>query len=998
MPVFDENHNDTARDEFLCQFLASFHSISCPIFYQSQSQMDNQINHNTQEELVRLREQLTTLRGRLNSTAAVTVRQEAIVNHIRTQLQKFDSKTTDFPQTRNWYEQHDSLAMEKDKLDNIAKQQNEINNQATMIEEKVNQLASQAEQQKTAIQASQSDDEDLERDLYAALDDTQNTNTDDEPTTEDILLFQLTQSQQQINALTKEHDDLKARNLLSLKRRAILSREKQLIEKQNFILRTQRNVLQSRIDVLEDQGVDIGEPRNDAEAEARVLRRKQRERRVYDGLAGAKIFPAQEAHDDVVMETELLDTTDPTVGLVQPPLSPNEKHAIDMLFEEDSDNSNETDTEHEINGPVPQKFSFTGYMYNDMVYENSEDLIDWTQDDDEYQFTFYPPVSLKAASPPLSTLQTGERQVPEGWQGNGGNFIHLDQEGEELYKIQRDAEVAELEKPWEEDLSRPLSPRSLPHYFPPSNPSCEEKLAQLQAEFDVVNEELYHTRGELETLRRDFATKSAEGKGARLRINVLEEEIADRETQEHQLREELRLQREEDPFADRLFVELHEMRAKLEAREEEKADVQAKLSEVQDEYEGYKVKIEARIQELKHQLADAENAEREATARVTALEEAAARGNAWVGELEQKIVVGNSQLDSLTDTVWAREEEIKLLTAELETLKQKLQLAKDNFEILHDMDEALAAKVQDIPRLQAELQAQTQELERARSDLLGCYSDCRKLKTELNNEEAEVKKIAAHLNETIEERDQARKDARDAVAAAEKAREEVVESCRELEASNNMGKRLRSISSENIRELASIREKRDTTVHNIGRLQRDLNSCREDVAVVKAQLLEISNERDDLVRENQNVVGRYMDAERRAVEHWKRVVEGMTEIEKLKLTVNEPDSPLAHMPTPKTTPKPTKLTLKLKSTSKTRKHNTAPPTSSVQSIRPPRLSRNPNPVYTDPRSPGSPTPSLTTLMAPKPDRKRKRDVSQTDEAKDKQEKKRKRKIVLRAGG
>ncbi|PMD19247.1 hypothetical protein NA56DRAFT_690585 [Hyaloscypha hepaticicola] len=866
-----------------------------------------------------------------------------------------------------------------------------------MIEERVNQLVSQAEQQETAIQASQSDDEDLERDLYEALDNAQNTNTNDEPTTEEILLFQLTQSQQQINALTEERNALKARTLLSSKLCAILSREKQLIEKQNFILSRQRNVLQSRLDALEDQGIDIGEPRSDAEAEARVLRRKQRERRVYEGLAGAKIFPGQEeAHDGVVLETELLDTTEQIVGVGLPLLSRKEKHAIDMLFEEGSDNSNETDTEHEINPPVPQQFSFTGYMDNDMVYETSEDLIDWTQDDDEYQFTSYPPVALPAASPPLSPLQTVERQVPKEWQDNSENSMGLDQE--ELYRIQRESALVELEKPWEEDLSRPLSPRSLPHYFSPSNPSCEEKLAQLQAEINTANEELHQTRGELETLRRDFATKSAEGKGARLRIKVLEEEIAERETKEHQLREELRLQREEDPFADRLFVELHEVRGKLEACEEEKADIQARLSEVQDEYEGYKVEIEANIQELKHQLADAESAEKEATARVTALEEAAARGNAWVGELEQKIVVGNSQLDSLTDTVWAREEEIKLLTAELETLKQKLQLAKDNSEILHDMNEALAAKVQDIPRLQAELQAQTQELECARSDLLGCNSDCRKLKTELNNEEAEVKKIAAHLNETIEERDQARKDARDAVAAAEKAREEVVESRRELEASNNMGKRLRSISSENIQELASIREERDTAVHNLGRLERDLNSCREDVAAVKAQLLEISDERDDLVKENQIMVGRYMDAERRSQEHWKRVMEGMTEIERLKLVVHEPDSPLAHIPTPKTTPKPTKLTLKLKTTSKSRKHKPAPPTSSVKSIRPPRLSRNSNPIYIDPLSPGSPTPSPDTPTAPKPDRKRKRNVNEADEANEGQEKKGRRKITLRVVG
>jgi hypothetical protein len=103
MPAFDENHNDTARDDFLCQFFASFHSVSAHTFFQAQSPMDNQINHSTQEELIRLREQLITLRRHLKSTAEVTARQEAIFNQIRTQLQTFDPNTPDFPQTRDCY-------------------------------------------------------------------------------------------------------------------------------------------------------------------------------------------------------------------------------------------------------------------------------------------------------------------------------------------------------------------------------------------------------------------------------------------------------------------------------------------------------------------------------------------------------------------------------------------------------------------------------------------------------------------------------------------------------------------------------------------------------------------------------------------------------------------------------------------------------------------------------------------------------------------------------
>jgi len=264
------------------------------------------------------------------------------------------------------------------------------------------------------------------------------------------------------------------------------------------------------------------------------------------------------------------------------------------------------------------------------------------------------------------------------------------------------------------------------------------------------------------------------------------------------------------------------------------------------------------------------------------------------------------------------------------------------------------------------------------------------LRIGLNNAEQEVEELTAQLNDALGERDQARFEARNAVVAAQKARDEVVESRQQREASNDMERRLRSISAENIRELASVREERDTAAHNLLRLERDLNSCREDVVAVKSQLTEISNERDDLVNENQNVVGRYMDAERRAEEHWKRVMEGIAEIERLRLTVNEPDSPLPHIPTPKTTPKPTKPTPKSKSTSK-QKHKPAASTSSVQPIRPPRLSRNPNPIYTAPLSPGSPTPPPTIPMAPKPDRKRKRGASEADEANKQQEKKRRRK-------
>ena len=204
------------------------------------------------------------------------------------------------------------------------------------------------------------------------------------------------------------------------------------------------------------------------------------------------------------------------------------------------------------------------------------------------------------------------------------------------------------------------------------------------------------------------------------------------------------------------------------------------------------------------------------------------------------------------------------------------------------------------------------------------------------------------------------------------------------------------------------------------RLHRDLGVCRDDVTALKAQLVEVSNERDDLVKENRAVAGRYRDAERRAEEHWKRVLEGITEIERLNtelvgleeilervaagsggnqdqqgensgqpsspaafgivLVDEEPNSPVMSRPTRKApTPKPKEPAPRPKSTLKPKQPEPTQLTNSIQSNRPPRLSRNPNPIYTDPPSPSSATPSPTTPAPPKSDRKRKREVGGADE-------------------
>ena len=62
-----------------------------------------------------------------------------MVNRIRTQLQTFNPNKADFPQTQHWYKQHDSLAMEKEKLDEFATQQHSYINQAQTIEEQVDE-------------------------------------------------------------------------------------------------------------------------------------------------------------------------------------------------------------------------------------------------------------------------------------------------------------------------------------------------------------------------------------------------------------------------------------------------------------------------------------------------------------------------------------------------------------------------------------------------------------------------------------------------------------------------------------------------------------------------------------------------------------------------------------------------------------------------------------------------------------------------------------------
>ena len=887
--------------------------------------MASHVNHDTslllytQEELIRLREQLKLLGEHLKHTTAVTSQQEAVVSRIRTQLQGFDPSKADFAENQNWYKQQETLAMEKHKLDEIAEQRDHYVDQIRAIEEKFSTLAGQSRgQQENPTPASAPANEGPVGDLY----DAQETPTNDAPTSEDILLFQLTQTQQELNAMTEESNNLRNKNMSSAKRSAILSREKQLIEKENFVLRKHRNVLQHRLDVLEDQGIDIGKPRNDLEAEARAARRQQREKNRHDGLAGAKIFPAletiMEAFQSVMLETELLNSTD-EIEAREPEtlLSPKERHDIDMLFDEGSDesarwstlqessaNMNGVGAKQEIHAPMPPQFVSRGCRGEDMVYgdENSEDLIDWTPDD-QYEFISYPPASVQVIyasgiptqandiSAPLSTQYPPTLSNP---QGHEANFTAA----QDLARQHHDSV---LNQPWD-NLARPLSPRTSPPIPQDDDQECHnriEKLNQLQswagAEFgltlidldqfrefnqttqqrDAALYSLEQSRGELEQFRRDLATRTGERNGARQRIAILEDEIKQREINEVQLREELRLEREEDPLADKLFVELAELRKQFEEAEEQNANAQEN------------------IVWLKKKVVDGAFKREEDLEKFKALEDGAEKGNAIVAEYESRIQAGNDQLDSLTSTLYARDAEIESLNAQLAALHASQaeieQLTMELAATKEELEKAKSAAANtdvtitlnaEIHRLTSELLAWKQELDNTRSQTQGCQSSLQKATTALATSQDEVKKLSTELKQVKEERDRAQNEARNAVAAAEKARDEGVESRRALGAANDMGHRLRRISSENIRELVHVREERDSAVHDVSRFTRDLSFARDEAVNLKGKIEEFEREREVLT-------GRFLDAERRAVEYGHQVLELEGRIEELGKLVQD---------------------------------------------------------------------------------------------------------------
>jgi hypothetical protein len=838
------------------------------------------------------------------------------------------------------------------------------------------------------FQESQPEVQDLDEDLY----DAQEMNVDETSSNEDVLLFQLTRIQQQLESVTEERNALRTKNLASFKRSAVLSREKGAAVRENSLLRKQRNILQARLDALEDQGIDIGKPRNDQEAEVRVARRKQREQmRSRGGLVGAKIFPAKETEldvsQDVSYETELLNATDEAQShSPEPLLSPKELKNIDMLFDDESDEAPAEGPEmldengnFKLHTPAPQHFVFNGFADEGMVYENSEDLIDWTPDD-EYQFDSNAPDSVHASGPSAFPTQASVAEAPLASQychtlstaPERDEEIDPIQAADIVDKKQRDEALAKLDQPWD-DLARPLSPRSSPTSF--LYQECETKLAILQTS-------LNQTIGELEQSRRDLATRTGERNGARQRIAVLEddieereakeiklrEEIAVREAKEVQLREELRLEREEDPLSDKLFVELAELRKQFEESEE-------------------------KVEFLTERVLEGDIKCEEESAKVTALEEAAEQGNAVVESLQLQIENGNAELVSLTEALHMSRAETQRLEAELQAAKRDLETAKE--EASAKTTTALNTKEQDTLHFTSQASIWRQEVERTQLELSSCQASLQKTTASLDVAEANIKELSSQLQQAKSDLERARNESRNAVAAAEKSRDEAIEGKRALSAANDMGHRLRRLASENVRELVMIREQRDEALQDVSRLTRDLHLAEDELRKLKGELKETTAARDAVVNNLEDMARRYNAAKQAAedyltdVENCREEVEQLrtqmqdrylpphVEVEMLDADEEPAESPTAPEEPHPTIPGPASHTPgagdmaddtpphspvadeeeKAPSATPASPAPPPPPTPPPPSPKRPRSTRNPNPLHDGPPTPTIPTPS-----------------------------------------
>jgi chromosome segregation ATPase len=385
---------------------------------------------------------------------------------------------------------------------------------------------------------------------------------------------------------------------------------------------------------------------------------------------------------------------------------------------------------------------------------------------------------------------------------------------------------------------------------------------------------LEHVRLELEQCRRDLATRTGERNGARQRIAILEDEIDEREMKVVQLREELRLEREEDPLADKLFIELVRLRNQFEEVEDQKA------------------KAQGNIEWLEKKVCDNEAKRIEEFEKLRVLEEGAESGNTIVAECERRIQAGNDQLGSLTSALYAREAEIEglntqfaTLLAEIEQLNSKLAATKEKLWQANSAELNTDEISNFHPHLNAEIQRLTSRLATGKQDLEstgyqtgGCQSLLQRAFITLTAVENKVEKLSAELKQVKEERDRAQNEARKASEVGGLAPDEKAERRHELGAANDMGHRLPLISSENIPELIHLREGRDSAVHDVSRLTRDLSFSRDEVTALKSSVVEFKKEIEVLI-------GRCVEAERRAGEYERQAIEREDNLEELRKLV-----------------------------------------------------------------------------------------------------------------
>jgi chromosome segregation ATPase len=740
------------------------------------------------------------------------------VNKIRGQLQAFDPTKADLPQTQNWYEQQEILNIEKGKLDEIAKQQKDYLYQVQIMEEKVNELAArrqsgeQGDFREVGNEISRPDTKGVKSSAEEIY-EMQEMEIDEGPATQS-LFDRLMQSEAQLREMTEERNTLRDKNLALAKRSAVLNREMWGIQKESKILRRQRNILQGRFDDLEDQGIDIGVPRNDLEAEARSSRKRQRDQLArmqhLGGTVESNIKEGVEADVDffqgAMLETELQNATDEMEDeTLEEVRLQKQRGSIDSLFTNGSDKASSEDSNlwSPVKEATPEKaanekkhtsppLSSASSMQvdDDMVYgdENSEDLIDWTEaDEDDYQIDCFEVASGEPSENPEVLIQ-------------------------------------------KEDPVPPMSPAASPTHR--DSQDYEEKLPLARAECDLVKQQTNQALAELELTRRDLATRTAERNGARQRMQLLDEEIAERETREIQLKEELRLAREEDPLADKLFVELHELRTAYEAVEERRAAA------------------EDEIKELQLEMYEAEAKGGRDLERIKQLESVVEWNNGLIENLERQLGAANSQLSS--------------------------------------MSAGLNARQVDVQRIAADLQTARNDFERALTSSKAFESCLTAIREEKNIAQVEVKSLAEKLRlangESIsakaEVRDLARENEK-AVAAANTANEVAGDLRRSLNASNDMGHRLRRISGENTRELVMVRDERDSALHDISKLTRDLATSHEELGRLRASLgtliqergraqaslLSVTNERDHALKEVTDLSEQLQGQKRQVDEH-----------------------------------------------------------------------------------------------------------------------------------